>query len=128
MPEKKKSIILVVEDDKFLLKAYESKLSRAGFQVEKATDGEETMEKLKVAKPNIILLDLVMPNVDGFEVLAKVHKDPKFKSIPVIVVSNLGQESDVEKAKSLGAAEYLVKSDYSLQQIVDLIKKKLKMK
>lgn len=127
MDTKKIPRILVVEDDPFLLKAYEAKFKRSGLQAEKAHDGEETLVQLKKQKFDLILLDLVMPKMDGFEVLEKIRQDPKLKGTRILVVSNLGQDSDMKRAKELGADEYLVKSDYSLQQIVDLIKKKLNL-
>lgn len=125
MSEKKTFLILVVEDDHFLLKAYNTKLKKSGYQVETAMDGNEALEKMKAVKPDLVLLDLVMPKKNGFEVLQEVQKDTKLKKIPVIILSNLGQESDRKKGLELGAVSYLVKSDHSLQQIVDLIATKL---
>jgi two-component system alkaline phosphatase synthesis response regulator PhoP len=125
MAEKKGKTILIAEDDRFLAKAYEAKLESSGFIVELARDGEETLKKMKEGKPDIILLDLVMPNKNGFEVLEDVQKDPSLKKIPIIIVSNLGQEADVKRGMELGAAGYLVKAEYSLQQVADLVSSKL---
>lgn len=121
MPEKKEPTVLVVEDDFFLLKAYQSKFKKSNFHVLVAKDGEEALKMLKTVKPDIILLDLVMPKKNGFEVLEEIHKDSVLKKVPVIILSNLGQESDMKRGMELGAVKYLVKSDHSLQQIVDLV-------
>jgi len=117
---------LVVEDDNFLIKAYEAHLAKAGFHVRTALDGVEAVESLKKVMPDIILLDLVMPRMDGFDVLEEMQKKSEWKKIPIVVVSNLGQESDRDRSLKLGAVEYIVKSDFSLQQTVDLISKHLK--
>ena len=118
--------VLVVGDDNFLIKAYEAHLAKAGFHVRTALDGVEAVESLKKVMPDIILLDLVMPRMDGFDVLEEMQKKSEWKKIPIVVVSNLGQESDRDRSLKLGAVEYIVKSDFSLQQTVDLISKHLK--
>jgi len=118
--------VLVVEDDNFLIKAYEAHLAKAGFHVRTALDGVEAVESLKKVMPDIILLDLVMPRMDGFDVLEDMQKRSEWKKIPIVVLSNLGQESDRDRSLKLGAVEYIVKSDFSLQQTVDLISKHLK--
>lgn len=115
----------MAEDDRFLAKAYEAKLEKSGYEVIIARDGVEALAELDKKKPGLILLDLVMPNKNGFEVLEAIKGDASLKSIPVIILSNLGQDADVKRGMDLGATEYLVKSEYSLQQIVDLIQKKL---
>lgn len=115
--------VLVVEDDHFLGTAYKAKLTKEGFDFRLATDGEEVMTVLQDFMPDVILLDLVMPRKDGFAVLVELKKDPKFKDIPVIVASNLGQQEDHEKAKQLGAVDYVTKSELSLDAIVEKISK-----
>ena len=110
--------IFVVEDDSFLRKLLVDKLKREGFEVVEATGGKEALEYLKKNLPLLILLDLVMPGIDGFEVLDKIRKDPSTKNIPVIVLSNLGEKENVERAKSLGADDYLVKAHFILDEIV----------
>ncbi len=115
--------ILVVEDDHFLGTAYKAKLTKEGFDFRLATDGEEVAVVLKDFMPDVILLDLVMPRKDGFTVLAELKQDPKFKDIPVIVASNLGQQEDHERAKQLGAVDYVTKSELSLDAIVEKISK-----
>jgi DNA-binding response OmpR family regulator len=102
--------ILIVEDDLFFQKFYSNKLIEGGFEVEVASDGNEGLEKLKNTKPNLMLLDLIMPNKDGFEVLEEVSKDVELKKTPIIVFSTLGDEADVKKAMQLGARDYINKS------------------
>ncbi len=117
--------VLVVEDDKFLLAAYSAKLKNSGFETILAVDGEEAMTKVQAEKPDIILLDLVLPKKDGFDVLFDIKQNPDTKSIPVIILSNLGQEEDVAKGKKLGATHYLVKSNIAIKDVVAKIKEVL---
>ncbi len=113
--------ILVAEDDKFLGNAYRAKLTKAGFEVQIARDGQEAMDMVKTFAPDIILLDLVMPVKDGFTVLAELKIDPGLKTIPVLIASNLGQKEDTDRGMKLGAADYFVKSDLSLNTIIEKI-------
>ena len=117
--------ILIVEDDRTLVKMYQIKLTLENFEVEVAYDGEEGLEKLKNVSPDLVLLDLAMPKMDGFEFLEKMMADSSLKKIPVVVLSNLGQESDVEKAKKLGARDYLTKVNLTPKQVVEKIKRYL---
>lgn len=114
--------VLVAEDDKFLIKVYESKLLKAGFDAKIAQDGVEALEMLKTFVPDVILLDLMMPNKDGFQVLTELKADQKLKHIPVIVTSNLSQPEDKKKAMDLGAKDYIVKSDTPIQDIIEKLK------
>ncbi len=123
--EKTRGRILLVEDDKFLSTALGDKLTREGFTVIKAANGEEALAKVRLARPDLVLLDLIMPQKTGFEVLADLKLEPNTKNIPVIVLSNLGQEVDIKKAKELGARDYLVKSDVEMKTVVEKIKAEL---
>ena len=114
--------VLVVEDDNFLVTAYRTKLVNAGLDVQVATDGEEAMKALKSFNPDVILLDLVMPKKDGMTTLTEIKADDKLKNIPVVITSNLGQAEDIEKAKSLGAADFVVKSNMSMEDIISKVK------
>lgn len=114
--------ILLVEDDKFLLKFFAARLKEEDFEVILAEDGEEAVRKVKEKKPDLVLLDLILPKKDGFAVLKEIKSDEKTKNIPVFVLSNLGQESDREKAKELGAVDYLVKVNFDLKEIIKKIK------
>lgn len=115
--------VLVVEDDAFLLKAYMSKLQNSNFDVQSATDGEEALAALSGFKPDIILLDLVMPRKDGFQTLQEIRQMEEFKQIPIFVVSNLGQQEELDHAKALGATDLLLKSNLSMSDLVDKIHK-----
>jgi len=115
-------IVLVAEDDKFLASAYRLKLSKQGWEVAIARDGQEALDYLKSRQPDLVLLDLIMPNVDGFAVLEAIRTQPNLSHIPIIVASNLGQKEDINRALSLGAKDFVVKSETSLDQIVLKIK------
>lgn len=110
--------ILLAEDDRFLRRAAESALKRAGFTVLPAADGEEALRLAQAEKPDLVLLDLIMPKLQGFEVLKALKADPTTAMIPVIVLSNLGQEGDVQRALESGAVAYLVKANLSLDELV----------
>ena len=115
--------ILIAEDDKFLISVYRVKFTKSGFNVVVAEDGEQTMQALAKGKPDIILLDLIMPVKDGFEVLKEIRSNANFKEIPVVVASNLGQAEDVKRAKLLGATDYFIKANVHLPDLVDMISK-----
>ena len=117
--------ILVAEDDKFLKHVYMNKLPKEGFEVDLAINGEIALEKIESFKPDLIILDIMMPKMSGLEVLKKIKKDPKTKDIPVIITSNLDKNEDIQKGMKLGANDYLVKSDVSINEIVDTIKKNI---
>lgn len=110
--------VLLAEDDRFLRKAAETALKRQGFTVLPAVDGEEALRMARAETPDIVLLDLIMPKLQGFEVLRALKADPATASIPVIILSNLGQESDVKQAMEAGAVGYFVKVNLSLQDLV----------
>ena len=118
--------ILIIEDDKFLRELISRKLSDEGFDIEPAVDGEEGLKKTKTVKPELVLLDLILPGMDGFEVLAKIKEDSSLASIPVIVLSNLGQREDIEKGMKLGAVDYLVKAHFTPNEIITKVKGALK--
>jgi len=118
--------ILFIEDEPTLQKAVGRFLEKEGYNVKTALDGESGLDMVKKIKPNLILLDLILPKKDGFEVLAELKQDPKTANIPVIVLTNLEGSDDVEKALSLGATTYLVKANYNLDEVVQRIKEILK--
>ncbi len=119
--EKKK--VLLVEDDKFLSEMYVTKLTESGFDVETAADGEEGLRKIKEIKPDLILLDIVLPKKDGFEILTDLKKDAALKDIFVIALTNLGQKEEVEKGLKLGADDYVVKAHFTPTEVVAKVKK-----
>ena len=110
--------ILWVEDDKLISSILVKKFISAGLNVIHATNGDETFEKLKDLTPDLIILDITLPGMDGFEILQKIHMDERLKNIPSLILSNLSRPSDFEKAKLLGATKYMVKASSSLDQIV----------
>jgi len=114
--------ILIVEDDKFLRELIAKKLIKEGFDVEEAIDGEEGLRKAREVLPDLILLDLILPGIDGFEVLKTLKDDPKLSLIPVVILSNLGQRDEVEKGLSLGAVDFLIKAHFTPEEIVEKIK------
>ena len=114
--------ILVVEDDKFLRLLLEKKLKNENFEVVSAIDGEEALEKIVTEKPDLILLDIILPKKSGFLVLEEINKDENLKKIPVFIISNLGQPEDIERGKNLGAKEYFVKAGLSLDELLKKIK------
>lgn len=109
--------ILLVEDDRFLRRAAEASLKRRGFTVQVAVDGEEALRFAAADPPDLILLDLILPKLPGFEVLRSLKSSTALASIPVIVLSNLGQDQDVQQAIGLGALAYLVKANLSLEEL-----------
>ena len=119
--------VLIVEDDALLLKVLSSSLLSDGFEVATVENGLEVMASVKKFVPNIILLDLIIPGIDGFEVLKQLKEDASTKNIPVVIMSNLGSEADVKATKALGADEYFIKSNTELEKITNFIKAKLKI-
>jgi len=117
--------ILFVEDESALQKTFGERLSPEGYEVIPALDGEIGLRLAKTKKPDLILLDLILPKVNGFEVLKELKEDKETKDIPVIVLTNLEGIGDVDKAIKLGATTYLVKAQYSLEELVEKIKKVL---
>lgn len=115
--------ILIVEDDLFLSNLLTTKFKKAGINVVKAFDGDEAIQALRTYKPNLMLLDIIIPKKSGFEVLEEIQGDPGLKKTAVIIVSNLGQEGDIERGRSLGAIAYFVKAQVSIDDIVNQSKK-----
>ncbi|MFZ2303766.1 MAG: response regulator [Minisyncoccia bacterium] len=113
-----KVFILVIEDDKFLRELLVRKLSSEGFDVQNAIDAEAAFAILAERKPTVILCDLILPGIDGFEILRHIKADPKTADIPVVILSNLGQKEDLEKAMALGAKDFMVKANFTLDEIV----------
>jgi len=119
----KKIKILLVEDDTFLVGMYKTKFDLEGFEVVTAEDGQKGLDLAGKENPDIILLDVLMPKMDGFSVLEKLKADAKTKKIPVILLTNLGQKEDVQKGLDRGAAGYLIKAHFMPSEVVDKIKK-----
>ena len=118
--------ILIIEDDKFLRELISQKLEKAGYEVCEAIDGEEGIKQVKTENPDLVLLDLILPGIDGFEVLSQMKREPALSKIPVIILSNLGQKEDIEKGINLGADDYLIKAHFTPNEIIEKIQAVLK--
>jgi len=117
MSDEKKTILLV-EDEPLLANLLRQRLEKEGFKVLHASDGEEGLRVLKSTQPDLILLDIILPKLSGFEVMERMKSDPGFGKSPIVIISNLGQESDVEKGRVLGAIGYFVKAKMSIEDLV----------
>lgn len=123
-----KGKILIIEDDRYISKMYQLKLSLEGYDVQVADNGRIGLDKVKEFMPDIILLDILMPELDGFEVLRAVKENGETKNIPVLIMSNLGQEDHIEKGMKMGAIGYIVKSQFTPSKVVEKIKEVLAKK
>jgi len=121
MPDEMKKI-LIVEDDRFLSFLMKARLEKDGFTVTQVFDGQEAIDLLKKETPSLIIMDIIMPKVTGFEVLKMISITPQLVNVPVVIVSNLAQDSDIQKARELGAKEYFVKVKVSIDDLVGRIK------
>ena len=118
--------ILIIEDDKFVRELIFQKLTEEKFEVVAAKDGEEGVEKTESEKPDLVLLDLILPGVDGFEVLSRIRRNPLTEKVPIVVLSNLGDKGDVDRGIKLGANDYLIKAHFTPKEIVEKVRNILK--
>ena len=114
--------VLIIEDDLFLRDLVYQKLQSSGFEAYQAVDGEEGLKKIIEIKPDIVLLDIILPGIDGFEILRRKKENPEIASIPVIVLSNLGQKEEIDQGLNLGAKDYLIKAHFTLDEIMMKVK------
>lgn len=114
--------VLLVEDDIFLSSLLKNRLQKEGIEILLAKDGKEALTILKSTKPDLILLDLILPEKSGFEVMEDMRSDPQFQEAPIVVISNLGQPEDITKSHELGAVEYFVKAQTSIDDLVGKVK------
>lgn len=126
MADKQK--VLIIEDEEILLTALKEELSGGGYETEGAVDGIEGLDKVKTFKPDLILLDLLMPKMDGMEVLQKLKAGAETRNIPVVILTNLSDYEKISEALSLGAMDYLVKANYKLEDLLDKVKTVLSRK
>lgn len=117
--------ILLIEDEEMLANMYEVKFQNEGFEITKALDGASGLELAKSIQPDLILLDVIMPKMDGFSVLKSIREDASIKDLPVILLTNLGQDEDVQKGKELGVVGYLVKANVTPAEVVEAAKREL---
>lgn len=121
-----KKTVLIIEDDFYVTRAYSIKLEKEGINVLLANDGEAAMDFLKKNNlPNLVILDLMLPKKSGFEILNEMRANDKWKDVPVIVLSNIGAQEDVQKIKELGVVEYLIKADIGIDEVIEKVKKYL---
>ncbi|MDD4998969.1 MAG: response regulator, partial [Candidatus Pacebacteria bacterium] len=125
-----KTIVLLVEDDPFLSSILQLKLEKESFQVVRAGDGEEALNLLieQRVKPDLVLLDLILPKKNGFEVLENIRQDPLLEKLPIIIISNLGQPSDIDRGKALGIIDYFVKARLSIDELVKRVKEEVALR
>jgi len=119
--------IVLVEDDPFLAEIYVLRLEREGFKVLHARSGEEGLKNVLETKPSLVLLDLVLPKMDGFSVLKEIKANAATRAIPVVILTNLGEESDVAKGKKLGAADYFIKAHLTPSEVAQKVKQLLNL-
>jgi CheY-like chemotaxis protein len=119
--------ILLVEDENIMIDLLQRKLSREGYEVFVARNGEEGLKKMREMdpRPDLILLDIIMPKMGGFEVMEEMAKDEDLKKIPVIVISNSGQPVELDKAKKLGARDWLIKTEFDPQEVLEKVKNQI---
>ncbi len=117
--------VLIIEDEEVMINLLERKLSQEGYKVETARDGEEGLGKMKKEKPDLVLLDIIMPRKGGFEVMEEMQKDKELRDIPVIVISNSGQPVELDKAKELGAQDWLIKTEFDPQEVIEKVKNQI---
>jgi len=118
--------ILLVEDDPFLIDIYSTKLTETGFKVLLAKDGVQALDLVKKEKPSLVVLDIVLPHIDGWQVLKQIKEIDAVKNLKIVILSNLSQKEEVEKGLSLGADKYLIKSDHTPSRVVEEIKELLR--
>ena len=117
--------IIVIEDEEVLLGLLKNKLEQEGHQVTIARDGQEGLEKIRADKPDLILLDIIMPKMGGFEVMEELNADKILKHIPIIIVSNSGQPVEIDRAKKLGVKDWLIKTDFDPQEVIVKVREQL---
>lgn len=117
--------ILLIEDEQLMIDLLERKLIQEGYEVAVAKNGVEGLEKMKEEKPDLVLLDIVMPKMGGFEVMEEMNKDAGLKQIPAIVISNSGQPVELDRAKRLGAKDWLIKTEFDPQEVIDKVIKQI---
>ena len=117
--------ILIIEDEEIVLDLLQRKLTQEGYRVSIAKDGEEGLRKMKEVKPDLILLDIVMPKMGGLEVMEEMGKEPDLKKIPVIIISNSGEPVELDKAKKLGVKDWLIKTEFDPREVLEKVKEQL---
>jgi len=115
--------ILIVEDEEIIYSLLQKKLSQEGYEVRVAKDGQEGIDKMKEQKPDLVLMDIIMPRKSGFEVMEEMQKDEELRTVPIVVISNSGQPVELDRAKELGAIDWLVKTEFDPQEVIEKVRK-----
>lgn len=123
--QSRKHHILLADDEQFIAVAYKDGLEQAGYQVTVAHDGDEALEQLRNLELDLLLLDIIMPKTDGFEVLRAMQEDTKLATVPVVVLTNLSQDSDEQEARRLGARDFMTKADVTMGELITCIERVL---
>ena len=117
--------ILLVEDEEIMISLLQKKLTKEGYEISVARDGEEGLKAMREVRPDLVLLDIIMPKMGGFEVMEEMGKDKNLKDIPVIVISNSGQPVEIDKAQRLGAKDWLIKTEFDPQEVLNKVVKQI---
>jgi CheY-like chemotaxis protein len=117
--------ILIIEDEEILINLLQRKLTESGYEIVLARNGEEGLESMRKSKPDIILLDIIMPKKGGFEVLEEMSQDEDLRTVPVVVISNSGQPVELDRAKQLGAKDWLIKTEFDPKEVLDKVVKQI---
>ena len=121
MPKK----ILIIEDEEIMMDLLKRKLTQEGYEVSVGKNGEEGLRLMREINPNLVLLDIIMPKMGGFEVMEKMQEDKELKRIPVIIISNSGQPVELDRAQKLGAKDWLIKTEFEPREVIEKVKKQL---
>lgn len=121
MVEAQKKKILLIEDDSFISQMYAMKFKQTNFDFLVARDGVKGLELAKKEKPDLVLLDIILPEIDGFEILRRLKEDPLLQAIPVVLLTNLGQQENIQKGVAMGAKDYIIKAHYTPQEVVEKV-------
>ncbi len=117
--------ILIIEDEEILINLLQRKLTQENYEITIARDGEEGLKRMREARPDLILLDIIMPKKGGFEVMEEMQKDKELEKIPVIIISNSGQPVEIDKAQKLGVKDWLIKTEFDPQEVIEKVKKQI---
>jgi len=117
--------ILLIEDEEIMIGLLQKKLTNEGYEISVARDGEEGLKAMREVRPDLVLLDIIMPKMGGFEVMEEMVKEPELKKIPVIIISNSGQPVELDRAQKLGAKDWLIKTEFDPEEVIEKVKKQL---
>ena len=117
--------VLLIEDEEIIIELLQKKVEREGYDVSVARNGREGLEVMKKVKPDLVLLDIVMPEMDGFGVMENMNKDKELKDIPIVIISNSGQPVELDRAKELGAKDWLIKTEFDPKEVIEKVVKQI---